>query len=63
MEACPRREADLYGQHVAVDFVQRVRGMEKFDSVEALIEEMGRDAEKARAILAEAAIVTARVAW
>ncbi len=29
--------------------------MEKFDSVEALIEEMGRDAEKARAILAEAA--------
>ncbi|NKW67431.1 hypothetical protein GS937_27635, partial [Rhodococcus hoagii] len=29
--------------------VQRVRGMEKFDSVEALIEEMGRDAEKARA--------------
>ncbi|AVP68359.1 bifunctional riboflavin kinase/FAD synthetase [Rhodococcus hoagii] len=49
------READLYGQHVAVDFVQRVRGMEKFDSVEALIEEMGRDAEKARAILAEAA--------
>ncbi|NKS81762.1 bifunctional riboflavin kinase/FMN adenylyltransferase [Prescottella equi] len=49
------READLYGQHVAVDFVQRVRGMEKFDSVEALIEEMGRDAQKARAILAEAA--------
>ncbi|MFM1725792.1 MULTISPECIES: bifunctional riboflavin kinase/FAD synthetase [Rhodococcus] len=49
------READLYGQHVAVDFVQRVRGMEKFDSVEALIEEMGRDSDKARAILAEAA--------
>lgn len=49
------KEADLYGQHVAVDFVERVRGMEKFESVEALIDEMGRDAEKARKILAEAA--------
>ncbi|RVW03893.1 bifunctional riboflavin kinase/FAD synthetase [Rhodococcus xishaensis] len=48
-------EADLYGQHVAVDFVERVRGMEKFDSVDALVEEMGRDAEKARKILTEAA--------
>ncbi len=47
-------DADLYGQHVAVDFVDRVRGMEKFDSVEALIEEMGRDADKARKILDEA---------
>lgn len=47
-------EADLYGQHVAVDFVDRVRGMEKFDSVEALIEEMGRDAEKVREILTRA---------
>lgn len=49
------READLYGQHVAVDFVQRVRGMEKFDSVDALVEEMGRDADKARSILEAAA--------
>ena len=24
--------ADLYGQHVAVDFVARIRGQEKFDS-------------------------------
>ncbi|WP_174556683.1 bifunctional riboflavin kinase/FAD synthetase [Rhodococcus tukisamuensis] len=47
-------EADLYGQHVAVDFVDRVRGMEKFDSVDALVEEMGRDAEKVREILTRA---------
>ncbi|MCZ4518523.1 bifunctional riboflavin kinase/FAD synthetase [Rhodococcus ruber] len=45
-------EADLYGQHVAVDFVERLRGMEKFDSMEALVEEMGRDADRARSILA-----------
>lgn len=44
--------ADLYGQHVAVDFVGRIRSMERFGSVEELIDEMGRDAQKARAILA-----------
>ncbi len=44
--------ADLYGQHVAVDFVARIRGQEKFDSVDTLIEAMGRDTDKARAILA-----------
>ncbi|MFC9834975.1 bifunctional riboflavin kinase/FAD synthetase [Rhodococcus sp. NPDC127530] len=46
------READLYGQHVAVDLVERLRGMEKFDSVDDLIVAMGKDAERARAILA-----------
>jgi riboflavin kinase/FMN adenylyltransferase len=44
-------EADLYGQHVAVDFVARVRGQEKFDSVAELITAMERDTERARAIL------------
>ncbi len=46
--------ADLYGQHVAVDFVARLRGQMKFDSVEELIAAMGRDTEKARGILAAA---------
>ncbi|HEY5854899.1 MAG TPA: bifunctional riboflavin kinase/FAD synthetase [Aldersonia sp.] len=46
-------EADLYGQHVAVDFVEHLRGMQKFDSVEALVEEMGRDAARAREVLQE----------
>ncbi|MDJ0361383.1 bifunctional riboflavin kinase/FAD synthetase [Rhodococcus sp. H29-C3] len=45
--------ADLYGQHVAVDFVERLRGMEKFDSVEDLIAEMGRDSDRARSILSQ----------
>ena len=44
--------ADLYGQHVAVDFVARLRGQEKFSSVDDLIAAMGRDTDKARAILA-----------
>ena len=45
-------DADLYGQHVAVDFVARIRGQKKFASVEDLITAMGKDTDKARAILA-----------
>lgn len=48
-------DADLYGQHVAVDFVARLRGQQKFASVDDLIEAMGRDTEKARQILASEA--------
>jgi riboflavin kinase/FMN adenylyltransferase len=44
-------EADLYGQHVAVDFVARIRPQEKFDSVDDLIVAMDADTEKARTIL------------
>lgn len=44
--------ADLYGQHVAVDFVARLRGQRKFSSVDDLIAAMGRDTAKARAVLA-----------
>jgi riboflavin kinase/FMN adenylyltransferase len=44
-------DADLYGQHVAVDFVARVRPQEKFDSVDDLITAMGGDTDKARRIL------------
>ena len=44
-------DGDLYGQHVAVDFVERLRGMEKFDSIETLVEQMGRDADEVRATL------------
>ena len=45
-------DADLYGQHVAVDFVARLRGQRKFGSVDDLIAAMGRDTEKARTVLA-----------
>ena len=35
-----------------VDFLQRLRGERRFESVEALVEQMGRDVEDARAIAA-----------
>lgn len=47
-------DLDLYGRHVGVDFVSRVRGMERFDSVPALVEQMGRDVEQVRDLLVPA---------
>jgi riboflavin kinase/FMN adenylyltransferase len=50
--ALDRDDLDLYGVHVAVDFVARLRGMIRFDSVADLIEQMHRDAGAARAVTA-----------
>ena len=46
------QEADLYGRFCAVEFVERLRGMVKFDSVDELLDAMGRDVARAREILA-----------
>jgi riboflavin kinase / FMN adenylyltransferase len=43
-------DLDLYGAHVAVDFTARLRGTVRFDSVEALIEQMHRDVADTRAL-------------
>ena len=42
---------DLYGEHVAVEFVERLRGMERFDDVAALVAQMDKDVQQARALL------------
>ncbi|PSR59572.1 bifunctional riboflavin kinase/FAD synthetase [Nocardia sp. MDA0666] len=47
-------EADLYGQHVAVDFVQHLRGMRRFDSIDDLVRAMSEDVEQTRQVLAAA---------
>ena len=44
-------DGDLYDQHVKVRFVERLRGEEKFDSVDALVEQMHRDVDATRAAL------------
>jgi riboflavin kinase/FMN adenylyltransferase len=44
-------EGDLYGDVLGVEFVERLRGMEKFDSVEALVAQMHRDVEQTRAVI------------
>jgi riboflavin kinase/FMN adenylyltransferase len=43
---------DLYGESVKVRFVQRLRGEERFDSVEALVAQMQEDCDRARHLLA-----------
>lgn len=45
-------DEDLYGTEVSIDFIERIRPELQFDSVDALIEQMDRDVEQARGILA-----------
>jgi riboflavin kinase/FMN adenylyltransferase len=42
---------DLYGQTVTVEWVRRLRDVQTFPSREALVDQIGRDAVAARAIL------------
>ncbi len=44
-------EGDLYGEHAAVRFVERLRGEVRFDRVEDLVAQMGRDCDDARRVL------------
>ena len=44
-------DEDIYGVELGVEFVQRIRGMERFERVQDLIDQMGRDVEQARGIL------------
>lgn len=44
-------DGDLYGEHAKVRFTDRLRGDIRFDSVDALIEQMGRDRDAARRVL------------
>jgi riboflavin kinase / FMN adenylyltransferase len=48
-------EGDLYGEHVGVEFVERLRAMARFPDVDALREEMDRDMVRTRAVLGLAA--------
>jgi riboflavin kinase/FMN adenylyltransferase len=51
--ALDRDDLDLYGAHVGVDFTDRLRDTLKFDSVEALIEQMRQDVDRARELTRE----------
>ncbi len=45
-------DVDLYGQHVAVDFVEHIRGQSTFGSVDDLVTAISRDVDRTREILA-----------
>jgi riboflavin kinase/FMN adenylyltransferase len=44
-------DIDLYGEHVSVEFGQRLRGMIKFSSVDELVAQMGQDVVETRRIV------------
>lgn len=46
-----RTDLDLYGRAVRLEFVDRLRGQQRFDDVDALVEQMGRDVTEAAARL------------
>jgi riboflavin kinase/FMN adenylyltransferase len=49
--ALDRDDLDLYGVHAGVDFAARLRGMARFESAAALIAQMRRDVDEARALI------------
>ena len=44
-------DLDLYDRHVVVEFVEGLRGMVKFDAVDDLIAQMGRDVDQTRQLV------------
>jgi riboflavin kinase/FMN adenylyltransferase len=53
-------EDDIYGTELRLDFLRRLRGERTFASIEALIEQMARDVEDARAVANASATVPRR---
>ncbi|MFP8907376.1 bifunctional riboflavin kinase/FAD synthetase [Streptomyces atacamensis] len=49
--AIDRVDLDLYGLHVAVDFLSYIRGQERFDTLDGLLERMAEDVRVARELL------------
>jgi riboflavin kinase/FMN adenylyltransferase len=47
-------DEDLYGEQVALDFVARLRGMERFESTAELVTQMDDDVARTRAVLHDA---------
>lgn len=47
-------DADLYGETLGVEFVERLRGMHRFEQVDELVAQMHADVEQTRAVLAGA---------
>jgi riboflavin kinase / FMN adenylyltransferase len=48
--ALDRDDLDLYGTHAAIDFAVRLRGNDRFDTVDALVAQMREDVNQARTL-------------
>jgi riboflavin kinase/FMN adenylyltransferase len=47
-------EGDLYGQLIEIDFLARLRDVERYNSVDDLLQQMHRDVEATRRIVQQA---------
>ena len=47
-------DVDLYGEHVSLDFVERLRATERYTTSEALVKQIARDVERTRELLSSA---------
>jgi riboflavin kinase / FMN adenylyltransferase len=47
-------DSDIYGRELRLDFIARLRGEKRFESVDALVEQMHRDVDQTREIIAAA---------
>lgn len=46
-------DTDIYGEEVRVDFIEHLRGIEPFTTVDALVEQIRQDVDRARRVLAD----------
>jgi riboflavin kinase/FMN adenylyltransferase len=53
-------DGDLYGEWVRIEWVERLRDVKRFASVEALQQQLERDQSRARAVLAAAGPASSR---
>lgn len=51
-------QGNLYGEHVIVEWVQRLRGEVKFQDADALVDQLAVDAQATRQVLANPPVVT-----
>jgi riboflavin kinase / FMN adenylyltransferase len=47
-------QGNLYGRRIVVEFVERIRAEEKFDSLDIMTAQMHRDINAVRAVFAQA---------
>jgi riboflavin kinase/FMN adenylyltransferase len=50
-------DGDLYGQTLAVDFLERLRGDQTFDGVEALVDQLRNDEKSSRAFFSRGNVI------
>ena len=46
-------DEDVYGEEITIEFVDRIRGEQRFESLDGLVAQIGDDVAQARTLLSE----------